>query len=129
MTGVTAKSKGKSTEDDEKELARLQNKDFWLQISRAKLMMDLIFVCECRGRRRLGKKKLTMGIIGYELFYIKRARDTVKAFTGLSSAILRYVVIKGGEWWYKKLIRLMMHSTIKAYNGHKTRLLKAALSG
>ncbi|XP_006460181.1 hypothetical protein AGABI2DRAFT_191941 [Agaricus bisporus var. bisporus H97] len=89
MTGVTAKSKGKSTEDDEKELARLQNKDFWLQISRAKLMMDLIFVC-------------------YELFYIKRARDTVKAFTGLSSAIL---------------------STIKAYNGHKTRLLKAALSG
>lgn len=56
MTGVTAKSKGKSTEDDEKELARLQNKDFWLQISRAKLMMDLIFVCECRGRRRLGKK-------------------------------------------------------------------------
>lgn len=52
MTGVTAKSKGKSTEKDEKELARLQNKDLWLQISRAKLMMDLIFVCEYRSAKR-----------------------------------------------------------------------------
>jgi hypothetical protein len=96
MTGVTAKSKGKSTEDDEKELARLQNKDFWLQISRAKLMMDLIFVCECQSRRRFGEN-LTKGITGYEVFYIRRARDSVKAFTGLSSAILRYVVIRRGD--------------------------------
>lgn len=52
MTGATAKSKGKSTKVDEKELARLQNKDYWLQISRAKLIMDLIFVCKCSDRRR-----------------------------------------------------------------------------
>lgn len=89
MTGATAKSKPKSTKIDEKELARLQKQDYWLQISRAKLVMDLIFV-------------------SYELFYIKRARDTVKAFTGLSSAIL---------------------SSAKAYNRHKSSLLKSALSG
>lgn len=38
-----------------------------------------------------------MDITAYELFHIKRARDAVKAFTGLSSAILRYVtMIKEG---------------------------------
>ncbi|KXN86357.1 hypothetical protein AN958_10219 [Leucoagaricus sp. SymC.cos] len=89
MTGATAKSKPKSTKIDEKELARLQKQDYWLQVTRAKLAMDLIFV-------------------SYELFYIKRARDTVKAFTGLSSAIL---------------------SSAKAYNRHKSSLLKSALSG
>jgi hypothetical protein len=46
MTGATAKSKPKSTKLDEKELARLQKQDYWLRISRAKLVMDLIFVCE-----------------------------------------------------------------------------------
>ncbi|KAJ3575166.1 hypothetical protein NP233_g1268 [Leucocoprinus birnbaumii] len=89
MTGATSKSQPKATKIDEKELARLQKQDYWLQISRAKLVMDLIFV-------------------SYELFHIKRAQDTVKAFTGLSSAIL---------------------SSAKAYNRHKSSLLKAALSG
>ncbi|KAF9452055.1 hypothetical protein P691DRAFT_661841 [Macrolepiota fuliginosa MF-IS2] len=88
LTGATAKSKPKSTKIDEKELARLQKQDYWLQISRAKLFMDLIFV-------------------SYELFYIRRAKDTVKAFAGLSSAIL---------------------SSAKAYNRHKSSLLKSALS-
>ncbi|KAG6890900.1 hypothetical protein C0995_000857 [Termitomyces sp. Mi166 len=45
MTGVTAKSRSKGTKIDEKELARLRKQDYWLQISRAKLVMDLIFVC------------------------------------------------------------------------------------
>lgn len=31
---------------DETELQRLQAKDRWLQITRAKLVMDLIFVCK-----------------------------------------------------------------------------------
>lgn len=45
MTGATAKSKPKDTKLDEKELSRLQKQDYWLQITRAKLVMDLIFVC------------------------------------------------------------------------------------
>lgn len=52
MTGATANSKPKSTKLDEKELARLQKQDYWLQISRAKLVMDLIFVCEYSNRSR-----------------------------------------------------------------------------
>lgn len=92
MTGATAKSKPKSTKIDEKELGRLQKQDYWLQVSRAKLIMDLIFVCECTPTEDGTRKKnitYTMELTAYELFYIKRARDTVKAFTGLSSAILR----------------------------------------
>jgi hypothetical protein len=46
MTGATAASKPKSSKLDEKELSRLRNQDYWLQVTRAKLLMDLIFVCE-----------------------------------------------------------------------------------
>ncbi|TFK43359.1 hypothetical protein BDQ12DRAFT_674839 [Crucibulum laeve] len=69
MSGATAKSKPSASKIDEKELSRLQKQDYWLQISRAKLVMDLIFV-------------------SYELFNIRRARDSVKAFTGLTAAVL-----------------------------------------
>ncbi|KAF4620022.1 hypothetical protein D9613_005496 [Agrocybe pediades] len=43
MSGATAKSKPKATKIDEKELTRLRNQDYWLQVTRAKLAMDLIF--------------------------------------------------------------------------------------
>jgi hypothetical protein len=45
MTGATAKSKPRSSKVDEQELARLRRESFWLQVGRAKLVMDLIFVC------------------------------------------------------------------------------------
>jgi len=44
---------------DEKELARLQKQDYWLQITRAKLLMDLIFVCEYFTPSGLGERTLT----------------------------------------------------------------------
>lgn len=50
MTGATAKSKPKASRIDERELARLRTKDYWLQISRTKLVMDLIFVCAFVGQ-------------------------------------------------------------------------------
>ncbi|PPQ74401.1 hypothetical protein CVT24_001067 [Panaeolus cyanescens] len=87
MTGATAKSKPRANKIDEKELARLQKQDYWLQVTRAKLFMDLIFV-------------------SYELFHIKRARDWVKAFTGLSAAIL---------------------SSSKLFDRHKNTLIKSML--
>ena len=46
MSGATAKSKPKISKVDEKELSRLRKQDYWLQVTRAKLVMDLIFVCE-----------------------------------------------------------------------------------
>ena len=45
MTGATAKSNPRATKADERELKRLQRQDYWLRITRAKLLMDLIFVC------------------------------------------------------------------------------------
>jgi hypothetical protein len=45
MTGATAKSNPRATKADERELKRLQRQDYWLRIARAKLLMDLIFVC------------------------------------------------------------------------------------
>lgn len=46
MTGASAKSNPRATKMDEKELKRLQRQEYWLSITRAKLVMDLIFVCE-----------------------------------------------------------------------------------
>ncbi|KAK0206248.1 hypothetical protein DFS33DRAFT_1381369 [Desarmillaria ectypa] len=69
MSGATAKSKPKMSKIDEKELERLQKQDYWLQITRAKLAMDLIFV-------------------SYDLFHFKRGREPVKTFTGFMAAIL-----------------------------------------
>lgn len=46
MTGATAKSKPKLSKLDDKELSRLKKQDYWLQVTRAKLLMDLIFVCK-----------------------------------------------------------------------------------
>ncbi|KAF8897369.1 hypothetical protein BD779DRAFT_1667359 [Infundibulicybe gibba] len=88
MTGATAKSKPKISKIDEKELSRLQKQDYWLQVTRAKLVMDLIFV-------------------SYDIFKIKRAKDTVKAFTGLAAAIL---------------------SSAKIYDRHKNALLKSIMT-
>ncbi|KAJ7638648.1 hypothetical protein FB45DRAFT_903452 [Roridomyces roridus] len=85
MAGGTEKSKSASSKRDEKELGRLQKQDYWLLVTRGKLLMDLIFVC-------------------YDVFKIKRARESVKAFTGLGAAIL---------------------SAAKLYDRHKSGLLKA----
>ena len=45
--GASAKSKPRVSKLDEKELSRLRRQDYWLQMTRAKLVMDLIFVCMC----------------------------------------------------------------------------------
>jgi hypothetical protein len=68
MSGATAKSKPTTSKIDEKELTRLRKQDYWLQMTRAKLAMDLIFV-------------------SYEVFTIKWGREPLMAFTGLASAI------------------------------------------
>jgi hypothetical protein len=88
LEGATSKSQPKNTKLDEKELSRLRRKSYWLQISRAKLIMDFIFV-------------------SYDVFRIKRGKDTVQSFTGLASAIL---------------------SSAKLYDKYKSTLVNKALS-
>jgi hypothetical protein len=69
LDGATSKSQPKLAKLDEKELARLQRNSYWLQVSRAKLTMDLIFVL-------------------YEVLRLKRWKNTVQSFTGLAAAVL-----------------------------------------
>ncbi|KAK1236676.1 hypothetical protein PQX77_000032 [Marasmius sp. AFHP31] len=69
MSGATEKSKSSASKLDEKELARLQTRDYWLHISRMKLFMDLIFS-------------------SYDVFRIQKFKEPVKTFTGLAAAIL-----------------------------------------
>lgn len=47
MSGATAKSNPTATRLDDKELGRLRRQDRWIVLSRIKLLMDLVFVCEC----------------------------------------------------------------------------------
>ena len=45
MSGATAKSNPTANKLDDKELKRLQRQDYWIIVSRIKLLMDLVFVC------------------------------------------------------------------------------------
>jgi len=69
LEGATSKSRPKITKLDEKELARLRRNSYWLQVSRAKLIMDFIFV-------------------SYDIFRFKRGKNTIQSFAGLAAAIL-----------------------------------------
>ena len=50
MNGATAKSTPRTSKIDEKEMRRLHKQDYWLLITRTKLIMDLIFVCKYYSR-------------------------------------------------------------------------------
>ncbi|KAF5388039.1 hypothetical protein D9615_000237 [Tricholomella constricta] len=78
MSGATSKSKPKDSKIDETELSRLRKQDYWLQISRAKLLMDLIFV-------------------SYDVFRIKRLSEPVKTVAGLTAAILSSLKLYHGQ--------------------------------
>ncbi|KAI9067591.1 hypothetical protein FKP32DRAFT_1588417 [Trametes sanguinea] len=69
MAGTTAKSNPTANKLDEKELVRLQKQDYWIQITRLKLLMDLVFV-------------------SYDVFRLKRAKGQVQTIAGLASAAL-----------------------------------------
>lgn len=59
MSGATAKSKPDGSKLDERELARLRKQEYWLQVTLAKLVMDLIFVCEFIGNRAITRRLTT----------------------------------------------------------------------
>ncbi|KAF8319555.1 uncharacterized protein EI90DRAFT_2629500 [Cantharellus anzutake] len=72
-------------EEDEAELKKLKAQYGWLQVTRMKLLMDLIFV-------------------SYDVFKLQKAKDSVKTYAGLASALL---------------------STWKMYDRHRSELDKA----
>ncbi|KAF9221878.1 hypothetical protein BS17DRAFT_709594 [Gyrodon lividus] len=88
LEGATLKSRPKIAKLDEKELARLRRKSYWLHVTRTKLTMDLIFV-------------------SYDIFRLKRWKNTVQSFAGLIAAVL---------------------SSAKLYDKHKSVLINKALS-
>jgi len=67
--GATSKSNPTASKIDDDELRRLRKQDYWLVMTRNKLLMDLIFV-------------------SYDCFRLKRAKAPVQVFAGLASAIL-----------------------------------------
>lgn len=73
---------------DDSELQKLRKQDYWLQFARAKLLMDLIFVCTSIFPRVL-RQNGSFDCAAYEVFNLKPARDVVKTITGLLSAVLR----------------------------------------
>lgn len=90
MTGATAKSNPAASKTDGKELARLQRQDYWIQITRLKLLMDLIFVCEFRGRLATFTCEYgSLKCAAYNVFRMKRAKSQIQTFTGLAAALLR----------------------------------------
>jgi len=76
--GATAKSNPAASQIDEHELSRLHKRDYWLVMTRNKLLMDLIFV-------------------SYNCFGLKRAKAPVQAFTGLTSAVLSTAKLYNNE--------------------------------
>ncbi|TRM68255.1 hypothetical protein BD626DRAFT_395734 [Schizophyllum amplum] len=69
MSGTTARSLPRASKHDERELGRLDKRDYWLTITRTKLLMDLIFV-------------------SYDIFRVKRGKKSVQTFAGLTSGVL-----------------------------------------
>ncbi|KAH7919866.1 hypothetical protein BV22DRAFT_1074783 [Leucogyrophana mollusca] len=69
LAGATQKSRPRASAQDEKELQRLRRKSYWLQVGRAKLVADLVFVV-------------------YDLLRIKRWSESVHSFAGLVSGVL-----------------------------------------
>jgi len=71
---------------DEAELTKLRRQQYWSQVQRMKLLMDLIFVCASRHSPVMNLLTRTPA---YDVFHIKRYSNTAKTLSGLASAVLR----------------------------------------
>jgi len=86
-TGIERSTGTSRDEEDEAELKKLRAQYGWLQVTKMKLLMDLIFV-------------------SYDVFKFQRAKDSVKTYSGLASALL---------------------STWKTYDRHRSELDKTTV--
>ena len=76
-------------DEHEKELNKLKSQFGWLQVTRVKLLMDLIFVCESCLFHISGSTLNLHARSAYDLFKFRRGRDSTKTLTGLTSGFLR----------------------------------------
>ncbi|KAF9779468.1 hypothetical protein BJ322DRAFT_1101703 [Thelephora terrestris] len=67
--GAATKSNPSANKSDETELGRLKKQDYWLVVTRNKLLLDLVFV-------------------SFDCFGVKRGKATVQTLTGLAAAYL-----------------------------------------
>lgn len=73
---------------DEQELGKLRTQHHWLQVSRMKLLMDLIFVCTSTISPG-DSLPCPYTFSAYDVFHLQRFKEPAKAVTGLASAVLR----------------------------------------
>jgi len=67
--GASTKSNPSANKIDETELERLRKQDYWLVVTRNKLLLDLVFV-------------------SFDCFGVKRGKTTVQSLAGLTAACL-----------------------------------------
>lgn len=82
-----------ATKIDYRELRKLQEKQYWLRISQLKLFMDLTFVCKWADAviTLLFTDTQNKILLAYDLFQIRRGRNTAKTLAGFAAALLRCV--------------------------------------
>jgi len=68
-SGATTKSNPSANKTDETELERLRKQDYWLVVTRNKLILDLVFV-------------------SFDCFGVRRGKATVQTLSGLAAAYL-----------------------------------------
>lgn len=120
MTGATANSTAVITKTGEKELEKLHRQDFWIRLQRIKLIMDLIFVCQLPPYFCVTHVLKRLIRAAYDLFKVRRARDTVRSFAGLTSALLRSVPLAISP---THIPDVAMNSSAKIYQNHWNSLL------
>jgi hypothetical protein len=124
MTGATAKSKPTSSKIDEKEHSRLQRRDYWLQVTRAKLVMDLIFVCMLIYRLSIYTLKI------WRIQHMICSRSNMPGNQWKLSVVLRQLFSGTIEYLFSECCFSSQHSiysSAKLYDRHKSILLKAIL--
>ncbi len=122
-TGIERSTGTSRDEEDEAELKKLRAQYGWLQITKMKLLMDLIFVCAFVSPQIDGTPLLTPRL-AYDVFKFQRAKDSVKTYSGLASALLRYI------YSFESNIGVQSHSldsTWKTYDRHRSELDKTTV--
>ena len=90
--GASTKSNPSANKIDETELERLRKQDYWLVVTRNKLLLDLVFVCKFFGPN-VSVWLVSLPCIAFDCFNVKRGKTTVQSLAGLTAACLRFVEI------------------------------------
>jgi hypothetical protein len=76
-------------EQDEDDLETLKSRYKWLQVSRMKLLCDLVFVCKCFISLASISVLTDVYLEAYDVFNFQKVREPTMALSGFASAVLR----------------------------------------